>query len=201
MDVEAAALLLAETYKELKFKGKFKAASTQVLAHVVAQLELPPDLIKWYSVAAPETVKIPAIHKNCLLLDYRKLEDALAGYAYNTRTGQKLTNWNNNWIIIAGENKYPVLIHSAKIADPKIYCAKFSAKKWQLITLSQNLTGFLHGIICYIQLYHSYKQRITDSNDKLYSEFANDFENLLNSHPATIGTYQVWLSDLLGYWM
>ena len=68
-----------------------------------------------------------------------------------------------------------------------------------MIPLSNDLEGFLLGVVDYLQLYvGQFSRHVLDNDDMLLATFRDAFTAALDQRPATAGRSQAWLRDWLG---
>jgi hypothetical protein len=197
-----AVFTLKKTIEELKLPIILAPAEPEKINTLRKELDLPVDLVTWYSLAGSNSFEIPTPNpgNNPIFLNLEQLDKALAGYSYNAITKEKLDVWDSSWLVIGGEDEYPIIVRKGDTRDNATYFAEPSLFGWNLYILSTNLGGFLHGIAQYLRLYlNEYQGAIWDKNYVLNPKFMADFSKSLDRHPATEGRVETWLVKWLGY--
>jgi hypothetical protein len=199
--IREASLQLVQIYEHYQLGSNFAPCNPQQLDFVNKELDLSASLMAWYSVASPINVDIPTIGNDIPLYGAEDLKAALSGYRYDGNTGLVLEAWDVSWLVIAGEDQYPVVARTANTNNQSIYLATPSKKIWALHPLSTNLEGFLLGIVEYLELFVGYFRRnlnISDEDDNISPEFFAKLKAALTKNPDTRDFSQTWW-QWLGY--
>jgi hypothetical protein len=207
LPLESAVQKLIAATQELGIADKIPAVDPQKLASLTSHYSLPPDLVKWYSLAEPGSFQISLPAANIHFVSSDEFEQSLVGYAYTWQGGSKMipdNAWNPAWLVIGGEGEYPVIVMKENTGDHAVYYAEAIDGIWRLNLLSNNLSGFLSGIAGYLQLFLGkykrkiYKGELMSSDYKLDQRFVDDFSSVLDSDSATRGRTELWLKRWLG---
>lgn len=197
---------LVTTSSDLGLTDAFSPAEASLLGLMREELDLPSELVDWYSEAEPNKFEIPRPAENIRLWGVAHLRDSLDGYSYasHAKSEVKLVAWDSSWLVIGGEGEYPIIMKRQQTNDQSVYFGRAVGGKWHLTILSEHLAGFLLGISGYLQLYLGqydqkiYKGRLMDKDYDLDPDFVSAFSSILDRNWATKGHANVWLRDWLG---
>jgi hypothetical protein len=92
--IRSAARRLSQTVQDLGLAVPFRPAHPEVLNNIQQQLDLPPEMIAWYTVAEPASFEIPSFGSHPILLSARALPDTQAEYRPNSATGKTAQSWD-----------------------------------------------------------------------------------------------------------
>jgi len=196
--VQEAAEHLAAVARELGIDGTFAPADPQQLSETQVRLDLPPFLVAWYAVAAPYDVDLPAMGNSRPLIALDGLEATLVGYRYHGLTGEELDNWDPDWLVIGGEDEYPLIVKRAGANDAAIYYGNPTKDGWLVRPLSSSLAGFLLGVAGYLLLYvGQYKRQIYDDDFAVSPHYEQALAAMVERIPEIAPCKDTWLAWLI----
>lgn len=92
--------------------GVFGGLSRQEPIEWAAEEPLAPDLADFYRYVGPEWLEIDTLGLPLLFFPLDRLWDEQAGYRWNHHTGVLLSDWNEDWTVVAKQGADP-FIHEA----------------------------------------------------------------------------------------
>ena len=196
--LEVAVRNFTQVARDLGLENFFQPFDRNTLKTIQQQIALPDFMIEWYVVAAPKNFEVPSFGNCPILLSPEQLPNALLGYNFNPVTNERISSWNDTWIVFGGEGRYPLIVRTADTLDTDIYYGEVKKRTWQLVSLSSNLEGFLLGLSDYLKLYFEYNSVICNDDGVLLQSFQNNFTKALNARTSTAGRSQIWLNGWLG---
>ncbi len=191
---------------ELGSGAAFAPADPGLLEQCRKEFDLPSDLTAWYAKAEPVDFEIPRPIEPVGFSTLRQLANSLEGYAYGIEGNARVMfdSWDDTWLVIGGEDEYPLIMRKARTNDPAVYYAQVDGQQWILTVLSEDLPGFLCGVAEYLRLYkgiyknHIYQGDLWHPAYDLDPDFAAEFSTALEAEPGTAGRAEVWLKGWLG---
>jgi len=72
-------------------------------------IRLPPELTEYYARIGPKNIELPWHGNNLYLPSLKALWDRQAGYRWHGVTGEVLSDWPDNWIVIAQSGGDPFI--------------------------------------------------------------------------------------------
>lgn len=99
--------------------ARFGALRPQPSSDWTGEADLPPSLARYYAdvgphgedgPAGPEGIVIPTHGNEFRLPPLRGLWDMQAGYRWNGRTGERLADWRDEWLVVADQGGDPFIL-------------------------------------------------------------------------------------------
>jgi hypothetical protein len=156
LDVERAALHLAEVAHVVDPKARFAPASQADLNSVAAEIPLSPELITWYACAAPMSdVYIPQVGNDLRISGISELVQAQQGYRWVqwpiTAERKPGNDWPENWVVVADEGADPVLADTAIEGTP-VLRDMHGMGRWAPWLLAPSLVAYLEAQARWIEI-------------------------------------------------
>lgn len=85
--------------------------SSQDASAWTGEISLPDEIATFYRDVGPVDITIEGYGNPTFIPQLSRLWDHQAGYRWNGLTGEAITDWDNDWIVVADEG-----------ADPYIFC-------------------------------------------------------------------------------
>jgi hypothetical protein len=76
---------------------------------------LPSELLAFYHDIGPEDISIDTGANPIFFPSLAKLADHQIGYRSNGLTGERIEDWNPEWIVVADEGADPYIFHRGRI--------------------------------------------------------------------------------------
>jgi hypothetical protein len=92
----------------------------------LGSIVLPPAIACFYEEVGPVDINIPGYGNSSFLPKLSSLWNRQAGYRWNAKTTEVITDWHSDWIVVADEGADPY-IHF----EGKIMFAYHGAGKWK----------------------------------------------------------------------
>ena len=89
--------------------------------------QLPESLREFYSVVGPQDVFVEGYGNPTTIYSLRKLWDRQAGYRWNGLTNESISDWPENWLVVAAEGTDPYIFD---IENNRILFAQHGAGAW-----------------------------------------------------------------------
>jgi hypothetical protein len=70
---------------------------------------LPTPLVSFYAEVGPVDIEIPGYGNPCFLPSLAGLWDLQAGYRWHGNTGERLDDWDDDWLVVAYEGGDPFI--------------------------------------------------------------------------------------------
>lgn len=117
-------------------------ASEEILAEIAKKWQLPTLYLEFLQKYSPKSY---LFSKMITLYGANQLIEAQSGYAFNGITGEKITNWEENWVVIAQKEGDPYIfdLHKVGNGDCPIYKASHGAGKWKFKKVTNGFLEFL----------------------------------------------------------
>ncbi len=150
-------------------KARFGEAKAASISAVKKKLKLPEELIKFYQVADPTSVKIPTLDGEVTLYPVRSLISKQKGFRWHPKTGRKLPEWNEHWLVIGDEDGDPFIIDTRLKRPPHaVYRDYLDTDQWSPARVGDSLPQFLDLLRVWVDIIvGDCSLKITDKDDQL----------------------------------
>lgn len=118
--------------------------SVEIMKEIKQKWQLPAVYLEFLQKYSPKRI---LLSKNISLYGAEELIKAQIGYIWDN-SGKKLTDWNENWVVIADKNADPYIINLSKIKedDCPIYKAPHGAGTWKFKKVTDSFIDFLRKL-------------------------------------------------------
>ncbi len=151
-------------------------AEEQAIQVVTEQWRLPDEYVYFLKHYVPEMVSWSTDeYINLDIYGAKDLQQGQLGYNFNPVTNEVITEWPNDYLVIASDEGDPYCIDLSR-GDTVIYTAEHGTGTWDFSIAYDNLVEFLHSVLIpggfeewgTGEEYNYYKVFITDAgSDKL----------------------------------
>lgn len=164
-------------------EARFAPANPEIINHIQQFLPLSPELIEWYSKAAPKMVRI-WWRTNFICLS--NLEEELLkeqegfrwGFDEPPQANVVEEGWDYNWVVIGHRDFDPFFVHTDRPGSPVSFCCH---DDWEPIPIAPDLVTFFEILRVWIKVYYcQFGWEITDDNCSVIPEFCEVLRHALH---------------------
>lgn len=130
---------------------------------------LPEPIAKFYREVGPTNIHVKGLGNPTFIPSLSALWDHQAGYRWDEVTGERISGWHDDWIVIADEG-----------ADPYIYCrgevlfAQHGLGNWNPIPLYPDLNAMMACIATLGTVMVNARESFVDDDCNIRPEFVKD---------------------------
>ncbi|MEQ8767094.1 MAG: SMI1/KNR4 family protein [Planctomycetota bacterium] len=167
--LEEAISKFCESVRQHLPKARFGQAKSTTLTAAKKKVTLPEELIKFYQDADPTLVKVPSLDGEITLYPSRHLLTKQKGFRFHPKTGRKLPEWNENWLVIGDEDGDPFIIDTRLKRPPHaVYRDYLDTEEWSPTRVADSLPQFLDLLRVWVDIIvGDCNLKITDKDDQL----------------------------------
>ena len=161
---------LTYTAQKYGIRATFAKTSEMRIGELRQKLAISPELVTWYSHAAPLDFKIDWSVEWLNLSSPDNLMDYQLGYRYKVLKDGKTAEserWNPNWVVIGDRSSDPIIADVMKEETP-ISMAVHGVGYWSPDIIAPNLAAFLDTLTVWLELTN------TKFLGKIYNDDYND---------------------------
>jgi len=124
-----------QTKKYLENHGTCLSQSSEKWS---GDIKLPQEVLDFYYFVGPNDIAIESSRGTIDIPSLSNLWDMQAGYRWNANTGELISGWESDWIVIASQGGDPYIYSKGKILAAEHGCGD-----WTFVELYSDINTFM----------------------------------------------------------
>ena len=139
---------------------------------------LHQDLIEYYAILGPLNINLPGYGNNFYLPKLADLWQYQEGYRWNGLTGEKLSDWKDEWLVVADEGADPFIFSRT---TGIVLFDYHGSGIWEPKELFGNIETMVTSLLILASIVKSAGRNLTNEQGRIKEDFREIAEEQLNN--------------------
>lgn len=165
---------LLEKKENINLNIKFTKKERFLEEDFLKRLNNDSLIVEWFQYL--EVFQVQWFVEKLNLYNSTELKDGQLGYAIDSHSGETISNWNKNWLVIGIASFDPIIYD---IETKKIYSSVHGVGEWNLILISNSFSEFLTLLNIWIDII-SDKNAIYNQYEEIDEVILTELKEMIN---------------------